>query len=823
MMRGAVCVIALLHVAPLYAAEGGLIRSGEQAGFSRIVMAIEPTTEWSLETSADRAQVSFPGKALDFKTTGIFDKIPRTRITDVIVESGETGTRILVKLGCDCRVSTSFVGAQYLALDVSDRETAQPTETTAVLDSVSIAETTPGPQPEEPISSGQDTAVVIGSNNDHLLENALDQAGRAMSADIENDIDPGNAEDLAKREEGVVKEVYAAEEALLRQIERAASQGLLRREERDYDETTDLAEADPFFAKTEPPGLPFEPSNDDLPPALPVSVAPKPAQSHGLDGLSQHEQIEATTVFDRYSSRAPDRIQTSQLPAECVPDHRLDIAYWAVDRPMFEQLPDVRHQIYGEFDKINQNAVNDLARLYLRFGFGAEAESLLNAFGAESAEKRLYIDLARIMDGRDVSPYGPLSRNLACPGRHGLWLAIAGTTPAFRDEAHFNSVEEAFSDLPPDMRMHVAPRLIGNLIDGKHPFEARMIYDIVTRIGDAPSSDLKLSAARLAAMEGDPVFAMQAMSSLVESGAPNADEALKHLVELGLDGGYAIPDRTVIDLRAAAHQYRGTDLEHEFRALVAKALAARAELEAAISEIRAAKSEIGQHIFFDTVAVAVLAESDPQRVGLANYARIVLSSTDFLSGGVENDVPREQIARHLLDLGLARAAEQIVMPAAGRRAEGKLLLAQAYLTQGDTETARKVINGMPGPEAADLRARSYFLDSNFSAAQDELDTAGSTVEADAMAWPSGDWERAQRTANNPAQASMAEFMVQQLNGANSIDASPNPEELAPEEAFVEPLPQLNDPSLDAARRLLATGNQLEDFVNSLLEEQDEAE
>ena len=31
---------------------------------------------------------------------------------------------VTVDLGCDCRVSTSFVGARYLALDVADRDAA---------------------------------------------------------------------------------------------------------------------------------------------------------------------------------------------------------------------------------------------------------------------------------------------------------------------------------------------------------------------------------------------------------------------------------------------------------------------------------------------------------------------------------------------------------------------------------------------------------------------------------------------------------------------------------------------------------------------------
>ena len=68
---------------PALAAEGGPIRGGEHGDFSRIVMPIEPTTEWSLETVAGRATIRFPGKRLAFDTAGIFAKMPTTRIQAV--------------------------------------------------------------------------------------------------------------------------------------------------------------------------------------------------------------------------------------------------------------------------------------------------------------------------------------------------------------------------------------------------------------------------------------------------------------------------------------------------------------------------------------------------------------------------------------------------------------------------------------------------------------------------------------------------------------------------------------------------------------------
>ncbi|MCB1354243.1 MAG: hypothetical protein KDK03_16060 [Rhodobacteraceae bacterium] len=755
----------MIGAAPAFGAEGGAIRSGEHGGFSRLVMQVEPQTEWSLETGPGRAVVTFPGKPLTFTTAGVFDKIPRTRITSVRSEITPAGTRITVELDCECRVSTSFVGAQYLALDIADRDAAP-------------AEVTPT---------------------------------------------QAEAEDPAAREARESALVYNAEENLLRQIERAAEQGLVTlppakdapAETAEGPPPTSLSEAYPEFAETTPPALPDAPEESE-PPALPLAMPPQPRSGDGLEGLFASDQIQATTVFDRYSARATDRLTQPVLPPDCVPDYRLDIGYWSTTKPLFDQVPELRQRLYGEFDQVNPVAVVELAKLYIRYGFGAEAETLLTDFDVETPDKRLLIDLARVVDGRAVTPFGPLSRDTICPGRHGMWLAVAGATPAFRDADHFATVQEAFADLPPDLRMLIGPHLIGNLLDAGRPHEAQLIFDTLSRVGDPPSAELVLVTARLKAAEGEPVPAIRIMSGLVEHSAPNAIEALERMVEIALVENFAIPDRTVTDLRSAALENRRTPDEAPLRALLARALAARGNLGEAVEEIRDAKADTDADAFLDSVAVHVLASADPQRVGPATYARIILASGDLISEMPENDAAREEIASRLLELGLAKAAQSIVIPAAGRDAAGRLLLARAYLTQGDAPMVRRVLKDMDGAEAADLRARSFFIEGDFTAAQAELDAAGLDAEAASLAWPSGDWPRAGEAVTDPERASMARYMATRTGETAAPPPSEDPSALAPDQAFVEPLPQLEDPSLDAARRLLATGGKLEDFIQSLL-------
>ena len=68
--------------------EGGEIRGGEHAGFSRIVMTIEPTTEWSLENGPGSVTIRFPGRRLAFQADGVFDRMPASRIRAVAAVLG---------------------------------------------------------------------------------------------------------------------------------------------------------------------------------------------------------------------------------------------------------------------------------------------------------------------------------------------------------------------------------------------------------------------------------------------------------------------------------------------------------------------------------------------------------------------------------------------------------------------------------------------------------------------------------------------------------------------------------------------------------------
>jgi hypothetical protein len=799
--------VALAALAGAAAAqEGGPIRSGEHADFSRIVMTIEPTTEWSLETGGRRATLFFPGRALDFTTGDLFVRMPRTRVLAVETARSAAGTTVSVQLGCDCRVCTRFVGARYLALDVQDRDAA----TMAARPPVWNAQPDPTPAGAPPAEADAQAATSVdtaAATDADALAEAEAEALAAAEAE---------AAQLARENEAIA----SAQQILIEQIERAANQGLIQ-----------LAGEEPLAELRETPSLaeaaPAAPPAPET--AAPPAVAPAASPAADLaalepaDPLAEREgerQVIATTVFDRDSSAAAAARLARQLaPAECLPDTALDVGRWTNGTPLHHQVPQLQRLVVGEFDRPNPTAVRDLARLYVRFGFGAEAEDMIESFGAEFPERALLTDLARVIERRPLAEGGPLSLRAACPGRHGLWLAIAGQPAALADPRLFATVQTAFADMPPDLRRLVAPPLVEGLLDNGRVAEAALMFDVADRSGAPADPDLRLAAARLAAVEGRAHEGEAALAGLIAENAWNASEALQHLVRIRMDRGGEVPQPWLTDLAAAALERRSTPAEWDLRALRAEALARNGALGGALGEVVALRDDLpARAAASDELAVRLMARADPARTGGAAYAEAILSHERMIGPAPVNDPPRIAIAGRMTDLGLPNAALGLLEPAVDREvAAARLLAARVYVGMGRPDPALALLDRLPGEDAGRLRARAHAQRGEYDLALAEMSAAAPAEEALPYAWASGDWDRVAAGTADPERLAMAAFM--QARGEDASAGAAPPSDLdpaSPAAAFRAPLPSLEEPSLRAARELLDTGRQVGGLVQGLL-------
>ncbi len=738
--------------AAAWAQEGGAIRTGEHPGFSRIVMSIEPSTEWSLDMAEGSATISFPRRGIAFTTEGVWERIGREHIAGITASRTPEGTAVRLDLACACHVTAALVNARYLAVDVHDR-----TETPA--------STAP---PAETAASTFSAAVKAA----HVLRT------RERNANT----------------------LETAERVLLEQIERAAEQGLI--------EFTNQSD------KPEPP----EETAPDAPAASAVlTPVPRPAQhassarvdATGLLALTAfNEQIAAVTVFDRDGA---ERWTVAQQPhPECQADTALDIARWSDGSLISEQIAGFRRRLVGEFDRPDADIIRALARLHIRYGFGAEAGAVLRSFEATVPDHDLLADLARIVDGGEAA--GPLAHNIVCPGRHGLWLALAGSPAMLASDGAAPELEAVFAALPLDLRHLLGPRLATNLLEAGRTEVARLILDISLRPGQTPEAPLTLAVARLAAAEGRFAEAETRLASLVERGAHNAADALLALVEIRVAAGGSVPEAWVTDLRALAFEQDGGPKEVPAHALTAEAEARNGDIRAAFTTLAAlaADSEAGRAAA-EALAPRLLAETDITGTGAAAFAEAVLEHPRLLAPTPEHDAYRLAITAKLLDIGLASPALDILDPMLVRGSEpARAAAARAHLALGEAIAAHTLLDGLAGAEAAALRAKAAARTGDFAAAADAMTVAGTPEAVSAYAWAAGDWERA-AASTDPAKAIMARYMRDHDEPAGSLPAV-----LTPETAFIARPSNLDEPSLGAARTLLEAGPNIRSFIEDLL-------
>jgi hypothetical protein len=768
------------------AQEGGPIRTGEHESFSRIVMTIEPSTEWSLELAAGEATVVFPRREIAFGTDDVWRRMPRTRVTAIEPQRRDGATAVRLALGCDCRVTASFVGARHLAIDVHDRNAG----TADAVDAADASASATG-------AARASTAAVPDAAAAAAPVLSLEGAERDLREQVARAVEQGI---VVARESHMRAEAAPAPAAPAEAPEPRAA-------------AAPASAIDPAPTATPAPAPADEPEIQ-RPLARPAAAATiaAPARDHhpaaSWDDVDAHAQIEAMTVFQR------DRAGGEHQPAPhsaCRRDGALDMARWTDGRPLPDQAVELRRLLVGEFDRPNGAVVRDLARLHIRYGMGAEAAEILRGFDVEVEDRDLLADLARVVESR--APDGPLARDIACPGRHGLWLAVAGQPAMIASERHFRSMRTALEEMPPALRALVGPTLVGRFLDAGREAQARVLHDVVVRPGVTPDADMRLASGRLAAAERRLPDAEAWLTGLVEANAPNAADAVLALVRARLDAGGGVPDAWVTDLRVLALEQRRGAREPVARLLIAEALARNLDLRGAFAELAALVEDLpGTAADVEAVAARLLAQADPEAVGRAAYAEAAIGHGGMMSDAPANDPTRVAVGARLLDLGLPRPALAVVGPAEARGSEpARLVAARARLALGEGAEALETLAGLGGEAAAALRARAHALTGAFDAAAAELGAAGRAAEAVPYAWAGGDWDQA-ASSPDPVQASMAAWMAALEGGGAAAAVSP----LTQETAFRLAPPSLDRPSLAAARTLAEQGREVGGVLEALL-------
>lgn len=709
------------------------VRSGEHAQFTRLVLALPERADYTLTRSEGRADLVFADRRLSFDTAAVFERIPKTRLDGISALPEKQGLRLA--LACDCIVETFWFAAASLVIDI------RPAPATVAARAAPVAPSGPPRRARRahvkprPLPTPPPHATTAARLVSRAFAAAAPPAGAGKPA----------APDEAKLAE--------SRENLIREVGRAASQGLLT----------------PRASRPRPKPLPA-----DAPPR-PGAEASAPDAAPPMPG----SHLRARTSIDR-DMRAAIGARPGSGAEPCLAPARVDVTAWGDEAPFGQQLAPLRARLLGEFDIPDRRTALALARLYIFFGFGAEARQVLDQFTDPDAADPVLHAMAAILEETDTGAAAAvLSGQMTCAPAVALWSALSYPEIPTDMALDGDAVLLGLSALPAHLRAWLGPVLARRLQAAGYGRESAAARRILNRGAATATPETRLLEAEIALADGETGPGEAALSEIVAGNAGPSAEALLRLIDSRLKRGAEISYETAQLAGAYAVEYRDQPLGVALAEAYLAALAASGAFDDAFAELGRVLGETGAGRAGIRARLSGILAARATDFDFLHHALTgSVSAPDALDPAIANN-----IADRLFSLGFRTEAAAYVAAAAGGDAgrTRALLRARIALAEGRPRQAEVELLGRDGQDANLVRAEARAMVGEHAAARILFDAAGADEAARREAWLARDWEDLADTGET-AQAALARL---KLAAARPPEIADSPGILARNAAIVE--------------------------------------
>lgn len=647
------------------------VQTGEHAEFTRVVLTIPEGAEWRLGRRAEGYVLRIP-KAERFDLTGFFDIIPRQRITAVSQDSANGELRI--DMDCLCNARAYLFRPDLLVIDVRDGPPARISSFELTLDPV-ISEPESMLRPVSPrayeVPLQRLLPLVTVSAAEPIVAKTPTEVTVATSPVV------GRSETAEATDDDIRGAIVALEQSIAAGLGNALTGGLL---ERDLEGSASTQEA----------------VADRL-----ESIV---SRASGLPGVNARTSVDPNAVS---AIDVPDQTQTGQ---SCLPDAYFDVTSWGDGRPFFDQLNIARRAIVPEFERVDEEAVTRLARLYMYFGFGREAIQTLGVDQVRSQERQYLKAMAQLVDGGqpDTSFF---DGQVSCPSFVALWAFLASPTLPFDAKVDNIAVLTTYRSLPTPLQRVFGVPLSEKLLEIGDTDAALQVLGLADDKGTMDSDRVLADAALLDAL-GESEGAVQLVSDTARNDARATPELMIKFFEDGIGAGIPFSDADFTLADGLLFEQSGGPRSADLAAAQIRAYVSVGRFNDAIDLLARSAEDLGTD----------------ENVALKNQiyvgAAAAMDNIDFLRLVVtDEDVPlepatRNAVADRLITLGFPDRAqrflesseddgkpEQLYLQAEAAIALGQPDMAVQTLADRDTERAQQIT-----AEPADAGSNQRFAE-----------------------------------------------------------------------------------------------------------------
>ena len=477
------------------------VQTGEHDSFTRVVIGVPRDVDWQLGRNAEGYLLRLPTED-GFVLDQFYDLIPRDRIVEVSQDS-EAG-ELRLRVDCQCHAQAVIYQSEYLVIDVRDGPAPpdSPFELSLVADiPTTLQIETPLPvAPTFPIARNPVLPLItprIGSDDTAVTSPEVAET-IALPETTKEEALP--SQDSAQDTEAALQMIA---QALGESLGRGLSDGLLQG---GIEEGGTSAAVDGSFI---PDGTP-------------------------LPGLNARTSVDPLAV----SSAVPE--PQTQVGQTCLPDDSFDIGSWGDDSPPHAQLRQARGAMVTPADQFQEDALLNLARLYVYLGFGHEARQTLDLEGVQSRDRILLRAIAKMIDGEPVAP-DLFSGQVSCPSHVALWALLAQLQAPVDAQVDRAAVITAYRALPTYVQQPIAPRLTEALL----AIGAEDIaMQVIGREADPAGEDLALALADAALSDalGEEDAAIEKVTELARNDRRTNPEAMVRFFTEGAASGVTFSD-----------------------------------------------------------------------------------------------------------------------------------------------------------------------------------------------------------------------------------------------------------------------------------------
>ena len=688
-------LLALMMWPGFLDAETAEIRTGWHPTFTRIVVSIPVESDWKL----GRIETGFGLRVAGvdaFDTTGFFRRLPLDRISAV------DGARDLnLSLGCDCHATAFLWRPDRLVVDIRDGPASSdnPFEVALTRD--------------QPAKEDLDQRL------------ALDLLPRPQTRVTLDDVSP------IQSPEAPDSDLRQIEKQIIDSLTRAADQGLLTLNSQPVpqpiEETLRSSVAEPVDASTQ------------------SIVSDLPIQS----GVRTRTSVE----IERGTAASSDAFTVS-TPNVCWPDAHIEVGSWAEGDDFSAEIATYRSRIYGEFDRIDHDAVTGLARTFLYYGFGREAVQTLEIDGEMTSERAAMIAMARIIDDETTSDM-PVAHQVSCAGQVVLWAVLAAPVQGDLNVQDIDRVVRDFKALPEHLRGHLAARMAERLAALGKPDLAE---DVLSS-GPIASENLTsnaIVAANIAADRGDLKSAEGRLLALAKTDDRLTPEALITLIELQIAQDIPVEPEMLLLLETKRFEHRDDPIDVELAIAQMRAQLTGGYHAIALETARALLPRVDAPEM--SVLMNLVAEKTTENASDMDFLTFAFAGeTELMGPGIGNTV-----AKRLLALGFPERADELLRPHADGddMAERRYLRAQAAMAVGQVDRAETILAGITTDRAMAILARV--------SGSRVIDDESAPIDPGIAAWRSGNWTEL-ATGSDELLRDASELALRQIDSTPSLE------------------------------------------------------